>query len=78
MSGYLNNPAATGEIFTRDGWLRTGDVVTYDTDGSFYVVDRIKELIKVKGHQVRSSMGSDWFGSDWFGSDWFGSDWFGV
>lgn len=57
MAGYFNNPEATQEVFTSDGWLRTGDVVTYDTDGYFYVVDRIKELIKVKGHQVRSRGG---------------------
>ncbi|XP_063852383.1 probable 4-coumarate--CoA ligase 3 [Scylla paramamosain] len=55
MAGYLNNPEATRDAFTEDGWLRTGDIVTYDEDGYFFVVDRIKELIKVKGHQVSPS-----------------------
>jgi acyl-coenzyme A synthetase/AMP-(fatty) acid ligase len=35
-----------------DGWLRTGDIGHVDDDGFFYVVDRVKELIKYKGHQV--------------------------
>jgi acyl-CoA synthetase (AMP-forming)/AMP-acid ligase II len=35
-----------------EGWLRTGDVAYYDDDGNFYIVDRLKELIKVKGLQV--------------------------
>lgn len=55
MDGYFNNPEATQEIFTDDGWTKTGDIVTYDEDGYFYVVDRIKELIKVKGNQVSPS-----------------------
>ena len=33
-------------------WLRTGDIAYYDEDDYFYVVDRMKELIKVKGFQV--------------------------
>jgi acyl-CoA synthetase (AMP-forming)/AMP-acid ligase II len=52
MKGYLNNPEATAEIFTDDGWLRTGDVGRVDENGFFYIVDRLKELIKYKGYQV--------------------------
>lgn len=52
MKGYLNQPQATAEIITPDGWLRTGDIGTADTDGNFYIVDRLKELIKYKGFQV--------------------------
>ena len=52
MKGYLNNQKATDEMIGPDGWLRTGDVAYYDEDGAFYIVDRIKELIKVKGIQV--------------------------
>ena len=34
------------------GWLHTGDVAKFDENGQFYIVDRLKELIKVKGLQV--------------------------
>ncbi|CAL4062940.1 unnamed protein product, partial [Meganyctiphanes norvegica] len=55
MSRYHNNEAATLETLPGDGWLRTGDVAMYDEVGFFYIVDRIKELIKVKGMQVSPS-----------------------
>jgi acyl-CoA synthetase (AMP-forming)/AMP-acid ligase II len=52
MKGYLNRPDATAEMITPDGWLRTGDLGFVDLDGHFTIVDRLKELIKVKGYQV--------------------------
>jgi long-subunit acyl-CoA synthetase (AMP-forming) len=52
MQGYLDNPEATKETMTPDGWLKTGDVAYIDKDGYIFLVDRIKELIKVKGYQV--------------------------
>ncbi|XP_066601783.1 uncharacterized protein [Prorops nasuta] len=52
MKGYLNNEAATKETITDDGWLKSGDIVYFDQDEDFFVTDRLKELIKVKGFQV--------------------------
>lgn len=52
MQGYLNNPAATAATIDSGGWLHTGDVARIDAGGNFYIVDRLKELIKYKGFQV--------------------------
>ncbi|PWZ01725.1 acetyl-CoA synthetase-like protein [Testicularia cyperi] len=50
--GYTNNRQATEECFLEGGWLRTGDEVKVNRDGDIYFIDRLKELIKVKGFQV--------------------------
>lgn len=52
MKGYWRNPKATAETLTSDGWLKTGDVCFMDSYNRFHIVDRMKELIKVKGLQV--------------------------
>jgi acyl-CoA synthetase (AMP-forming)/AMP-acid ligase II len=52
MKGYLNRPDATAAMIDSDGWLHTGDVGYADADGCFFVVDRVKELIKYKGLQI--------------------------
>ncbi|KAL7284581.1 hypothetical protein ACG7TL_001874 [Trametes sanguinea] len=49
--GYMNNPQATAETF-KDGWVVTGDEVYFNEQKEIFVVDRIKELIKVRGYQV--------------------------
>lgn len=54
MLGYYKNEGATGETIL-DGWLHTGDIATVDSSGQFTIVDRLKELIKVKGLQVSPS-----------------------
>ena len=51
MKGYLNNPEATAATVDSEGWLHTGDIAEV-RDGAFYIVDRVKELIKYKGYQV--------------------------
>jgi acyl-CoA synthetase (AMP-forming)/AMP-acid ligase II len=52
MKGYHNQPAATQATLDEEGWLHTGDVGYVDEGGHFYIVDRVKELIKYKGFQV--------------------------
>lgn len=52
MAGYLGRPDATADLIDRDGWLRTGDLGRVDSEGNVTVIDRLKELIKVSGHQV--------------------------
>ena len=52
MTGYLGNPAASAATVDEDGWLHTGDIARFDTDGNLFLLDRVKELIKVKGFQV--------------------------
>jgi 4-coumarate--CoA ligase len=52
MKGYLNNPTATKNAITPDGWFKTGDIAVIDDEGFFTIVDRLKELIKYKGFQV--------------------------
>lgn len=50
--GYWRNEKSTLESFDSEGWYRTGDVGMVDKKGFFWILDRKKELIKVKGLQV--------------------------
>lgn len=53
MAGYLGNAAATAETLDADGWLHTGDLATVDATGVYWIVDRLKELIKYKATRWR-------------------------
>ncbi|XP_063925827.1 uncharacterized protein LOC135139500 [Zophobas morio] len=52
MKGYLGNEAETQAAFDEHGFLKSGDLGYYDEEGYFYIVDRLKEIIKYKGFQV--------------------------
>ncbi len=52
MAGYLNHPEATAKVLDEEGWLHTGDIGYADQDGDFYIVDRLKDIIKYKGYQI--------------------------
>ncbi len=52
MKGYFHKPKETEESLTPDGWLKTGDMGRFDTDGYLSIVDRKKDLIIIKGLNV--------------------------
>jgi acyl-CoA synthetase (AMP-forming)/AMP-acid ligase II len=52
MVGYLNRPEATAALIDADGWVHTGDAGRVDGAGNVFIVDRLKELIKVNALQV--------------------------
>jgi acyl-CoA synthetase (AMP-forming)/AMP-acid ligase II len=52
MKGYFGRQDATDAMLDGDGWLHTGDIARVDEDGNWFIVDRVKELIKYKGYQV--------------------------
>ncbi|GMI95188.1 hypothetical protein like AT5G63380 [Hibiscus trionum] len=52
MKGYVGDEKATAETLDSEGWLKTGDICYFDSEGFLYIVDRLKELIKYKAYQV--------------------------
>lgn len=53
MKGYIGKDLK--DELDDEGFLKSGDVCYYDEDGYLYVVDRLKEIVKYKGFQVRKS-----------------------
>jgi len=49
--GYHNKPDETANAL-RDGWMYTGDICIMDTDGYFFIVDRLKDMVSVSGYKV--------------------------
>ncbi len=52
MKGYWQNPAETAKVFTKDGWLLTGDMAQMDEDGFVRLLERKKDMILVSGFNV--------------------------
>jgi acyl-CoA synthetase (AMP-forming)/AMP-acid ligase II len=52
FTGYFENEQANKDSFDDEGWFKTGDVAYFSQDSKWYIVDRKKELIKVRGFQV--------------------------
>jgi long-chain acyl-CoA synthetase len=52
MQGYWGRPDETKAVLTADGWLRTGDIGAFDTDGFLKLLDRKKDMINVSGFKV--------------------------
>ena len=52
FDGYFDNPEATAEAFTADGWFRTGDVASLDEEGFYAIVGRVKDVIRTGGESV--------------------------
>ncbi|XP_063832811.1 luciferin 4-monooxygenase-like [Ostrinia nubilalis] len=52
FKGYYNNPEATKEAFSEDGWFKTGDLIRRDANYNFFFVDRLKTLLKYRNHQI--------------------------
>ncbi len=65
MKGYYNKPEATAEVFTSDGFFRTGDAGKFEPNGELLITERIKELIKTSGGKyvapqlLESTIGAD-------------------
>lgn len=53
FSGYWNDPVRTSQTFTTDGWMKTGDLATQDSQGCFFITGRLKNIIMSGGFLIR-------------------------
>jgi long-chain acyl-CoA synthetase len=54
FEGYLNNPQGTREVLDSDGWLHTGDIGEWTTNGNLKIVDRARDIIVTSGGKTLS------------------------
>ena len=65
MKGYYKKPEATAEVFTADGFFKTGDAGIFEDNGELRITDRIKDLMKTSGGKyiapqlIESTVGAD-------------------
>ncbi|OON82299.1 3-phosphoshikimate 1-carboxyvinyltransferase [Streptomyces tsukubensis] len=52
FDGYLDRPDLTAEVFTEDGWYRTGDLATIDSAGFLRITGRVKDVINRGGEKI--------------------------
>lgn len=52
---YYKNQKASMDLIDKEGFVKTGDLGYYDSEGFLYIVDRVKDMIKHKGLQVNSA-----------------------
>jgi long-chain acyl-CoA synthetase len=52
MQGYWQRPEETRQVLSADGWLRTGDIGAFDSDGFLRLLDRKKDMINVSGFKA--------------------------
>src|SRR3546814_4109274 len=58
MQGYWQKPDETEKVFTKDGWLKTGDVAVLEASGYLKIVDRKKDMILVRSEKHTSELQS--------------------
>jgi thioesterase domain-containing protein len=52
FEGYYRNPAATAEALSPDGWFRTGDQATIDSEGNLNLMGRVKDVLNIRGVKI--------------------------